>query len=69
MTKHDMNVHRETLERYCHVIGENTLVCRTTKDGCVSYRCVNRPSCDKCGGCRNSRYHATAFTDGEGMMT
>lgn len=48
--------HTETLERYCHVIGRNTLVQCVTQKGGVTYACVNRKECDRCGGCRHDRY-------------
>ncbi len=48
--------HVETIERYCYVIGKNTLVNRCMADGNVRYECVNRHICEKDGRCDNGKY-------------
>lgn len=48
--------HTETLERYCHVIGKNTAVCRSFSDGKEYYECMNKHNCEKCGGCKNAKF-------------
>lgn len=48
--------HKETMERYCHVIGENTPVSRFYKDGQTVYECMNRHKCEQKGGCKNQKF-------------
>lgn len=52
----DKDTHRETLERYCHVIGANTPVSRFIRDGKTVYECMNHHQCDKNGGCKNQKF-------------
>ena len=50
-----MNSHRETLERFCHVIGKNTPVSKSDTEEGVVYECMNKHICEKNGGCKNSK--------------
>ncbi len=52
----DKNAHKETVERYCHVINANTTISRYMDNGKMVTECMNRHNCDKNGGCRNSKY-------------
>ena len=51
-----MDNHRETLERFCHVIGKNTPVSKCDVNGESVYECMNKHICDKNGGCKNSKF-------------
>ena len=48
--------HGEVIERYCHVIGRNTLVQCVVDKGGVHYACVRMKDCAENGGCRHDRY-------------
>ena len=56
MRDFDSTAHRETVERYCHVINANTTISRYMDNGKMVTECMNRHNCDKNGGCRNSKY-------------
>ncbi|MBE6681040.1 MAG: hypothetical protein E7600_01975 [Ruminococcaceae bacterium] len=49
--------YKETVERYCHVIGKNTTFSRYTKDNQSCFECENRHECEKNGGCRHHLFH------------
>lgn len=52
----DKNAHKETVERYCHIIGANATISRFTENGKTVVECMNLHNCEKNGGCRNSKY-------------
>lgn len=56
MYRSEKNTNRETLERYCHVIGANTPVSRFTRDGKTVYECMNHHKCAQNGGCKNEKF-------------
>ena len=56
MSENGNNCHRETIERYCHIIGKNATVNRIMNDGTVVYECMNRHLCEKNGGCANEKF-------------
>ena len=55
MSDERKELHRETLERYCHVIGKNTAFRKSFFDGETVYDCMNRHICEKNGGCKNTK--------------
>ena len=46
----DKNVHKETVERYCHIIGANATISRFTENGKTVVECMNLHNCEKNGG-------------------
>ena len=46
-------IYKETVERYCHVIGKNTTFNKYTKDRQSCFECSNFHECEKSGGCKH----------------
>ena len=51
------NVYKETVERYCHVIGKNTTFSRYNLGEKRCFECSNRHECEKNGGCTHHIFH------------
>ncbi len=50
-------VYREVVERYCHVIDQNTVIVKTVNgDNSVVSECMNSEKCKLYGGCKNSKF-------------
>lgn len=45
--------YKETVERYCHVIGKNTTFNRYSSGKTNHFECANREECEKNGGCKH----------------
>ncbi|MBO4950448.1 MAG: hypothetical protein J6E38_05450 [Clostridia bacterium] len=46
--------YKETVERYCHIIGRNTTFRRyTSSSEGRCFECENRDECEKNGGCKH----------------
>lgn len=54
--------YRETVQRYCHVIGKNTTLSRTRGTDACCYECSNRHICEKNGGCKNASFNLQDVT-------
>ena len=57
MSQKNENNYRETVERYCHVIGKNTTFTRSRVEKSCCYECANRHICEKNGGCKNMSFN------------
>ena len=60
------DLYKETIERYCHVIGKNTTFSRYTRGEEQCYECSNRHECEKNGGCSHHIFSAHNTTKKEG---
>lgn len=45
--------YKETVERYCHIIGKNTTFNRFSVGNERFFECANRKECEKNGGCKH----------------
>lgn len=45
--------YKETVERYCHIIGKNTTFNRFSIGNERFFECANRNECEKNGGCKH----------------
>lgn len=45
--------YKETVERYCHVIGKNTTFNRYSTANEHHFECANKSECEKNGGCKH----------------
>ena len=50
---HNNEFYKETVERYCHVIGRNTDFARFTSAHEYHFECLNKDECEKNGGCKH----------------
>ena len=51
------NIYKETVERYCHVIGKNTTFHSYMQGSSRCFECLNREECQKNGGCKHHLFH------------
>ena len=48
--------HKEIIERYCHIIGENTAIAKYCCGDTVYHECLNSTRCEQNGGCKHEKY-------------
>jgi len=47
------HIYKETVERYCHIIGKNTTFNSYMRGENRCFECANREECEKNGGCKH----------------
>ena len=50
--------YKETVERYCHIMGKNMKFNRYTSGENRCFECFHREECEKNGGCRHHIFSA-----------
>lgn len=56
--------YKETVERYCHIIGRNTTFDRYYSENDRHYECSNYKECEKNGGCKHHIFSNSKKTEG-----